>query len=357
MKRSFSPLVWMCIAGTAMLAALTAVDPGGVYADYAAALEPGTPRIAAVFTAVEDGVYPWNVLVTPEMYEETSGAESASSAESPMYRPLTDTVTEEEMRSSVGNSEPFPGSPAVVFTPSVETVALPTENALPEEEIADGTDEAAENDGFITVDETWFDDALFIGDSHIEGFADYSGLRNATYYFKRGLDIWSVMSKAFVNDSQTIPQALAKTQFGKIYIMLGINEIGYGTTESYAAQYAKVVAQLQELQPDALIYIQAIFHTSQKKSDTSAYNNDTINARNEAISYIADGERVFFVDNNPVFDDENGALGSEYSGDGVHLKAPYYKNWRDNLFLFGRELPEPEMESSSESAENNLELS
>ena len=351
MKRPFSPLVWLCAAGTIALGALTAYDPAGVYADYAAQLGDGTPSIAAVFTAAQDGVWPWSFYTMPEEV-----------ANSPAYRLLTDTVTDEEMRSSVGNDEPFRETPAseaaapdaavsgeeaapvsdapvAGFTPSVEIVAPdpPAPADTPVEPAA----------GFFPIDESWFDDAVFIGDSHIEGFCDYAGLRNATYYYKRGLDIWSVMKKAFVGGRQTIPQAMAERTFGKIYIMLGINEIGVGTTESYAAQYADVVAQLRELQPDALIYIQAIFHTSQKKSDSTIYNNGTINARNEAISRIADGEHVFFIDCNAVFDDENGALTPTYSGDGVHVKAPYYTMWRDYLFQFGHALPEPAVEPAA----------
>ena len=328
MKRPFSPLVWLCAVGTLTLGALTVYDPGGTYAGYIDALDHNTPIIAAVFTAARDGVYPW-----------TPRAGAAVSPVSPAYRPLTETVTDEEMRSSVGNDEPFSESAPVrpdgsaAVTPSVETVdaAAPAPDGGPGER----TDAPQFSSGVVTVDESWFNDALFIGDSHIEGLCDYGGLPNATYYFKRGLDIWSVLNKPFVGGKQTIPQALSERRFGKIYIMLGINEIGCGTTESYAAQYADVVARLRELQPDALIYVQAIFHTSQKKSDTTIYNNDTINARNAAISALADGQHVFFVDCNAVFDDENGALTSAYSGDGVHVKAPYYTMWRDYLLHFG----------------------
>lgn len=319
MKRPFSPLVWLCAAASVALGALAIYDPSGVYAGYVASLDRDTPVIAAVFTAAQDGVYPW-----------TTPAQADELPRSPAYRPLTETVTDEEMRSSVGNDEPF--SETIVFTPSVETV---TPAGTAEDDAVDGVQDDAPSAGFVTVDTEWFNDALFIGDSHTEGLCDYGGLSNATYYFKRGLDVWSVMTKPFVGGKQTIPQALETRQFGKIYIMLGINEIGCGTTESFAEQYGSVVAQLRELQPDALIYIQAIFHTSQKKSESSVYNNDTINARNAAIAALADGEHIFFVDCNAVFDDEHGTLTPAYSGDGVHVKAPYYTMWRDYLCRFG----------------------
>ncbi|MBO4914733.1 MAG: hypothetical protein J5449_05945, partial [Oscillospiraceae bacterium] len=323
MKRPFSPLVWLCVLGAAALSAWAILDPNGVYAGYTAALDRGTPPIAAVFTAAQDGVYPWSVFDSPEDIPY-----------SPAYRPLTGTVTDDEMRSSVGNDEPFSDPAAGGDTqPVPETDGSDGSSS---DAAGDAEEVVEENGGFVTVDLSWFDDALFIGDSHTEGFCDYAGVKNATYYYKRGVDIWSVMTKAFVNGKQTIPQALSQRQFGKIYIMLGINEIGCGTTESFAEQYGKVVAQLHELQPNAYIYIQAIFHTSQKKSASTIYNNERINARNEAISKLADGKQIFFLDCNEVFDDETGALTSTYSGDGVHVKAPYYTMWRDYLLRFGR---------------------
>ncbi|MBE6910728.1 MAG: hypothetical protein E7474_14330 [Ruminococcaceae bacterium] len=320
MKRPFSPLVWLCAAGTLLLAALVLLDPNGVYSGYVDALDESQPVIAAVFTAAQDGVYPWT-------------APSAREAKpAPSFRPLTGTVTDDEVRSSVGNDEPFPDAGAVAAPEPVPPAEMqPLEPAEPLD-----TAEEPEGDGFIPVDESWFDDALFIGDSHTEGFCDYAGLNNATYYFKRGVDVWCVMDKAFVDGKMTIPQALTQRRFGKIYIMLGINEIMVGSTESFAAQYAEVVDQLRILQPDALIYIQSIFHTTKAKSDSSVYNNDTINARNAAIAGIADGKQVFYIDCNVVFDDETGALTPSYSGDGVHVKAPYYTLWRDHLFQFGR---------------------
>ncbi|MBE7003106.1 MAG: hypothetical protein E7425_02315 [Ruminococcaceae bacterium] len=345
MKHRSSPLVWLCAAGAVALSALPVIDPNGVYAGYTAALDKSTPVIAAVFTAAQDGVYPWSTFDSPEEIPY-----------SPAYRPLTGTVTNEEMHSSVGNEEPFQETVPAAGTPA--DAALPDGEASEGGSSAGGSESSAVSGGeasaaapedaapaetgssggsFVTVDLSWFDDALFIGDSHTEGFCDYAGVRNATYYYKRGIDIWSVMNKSFVGGKQTIPQALTQHRFGKIYIMLGINEIGCGTTESFAEQYGKVISQLRTLQPDALIYIQSIFHTSQKKSDTTVYNNDRINARNEAISHLADGEHVFYIDCNAVFDDENGALQSSYSGDGVHVKAPYYTMWRDYLLLFGRQ--------------------
>ena len=175
----------------------------------------------------------------------------------------------------------------------------------------------------------------FIGDSHTDGFKDYAGLPNADYLCHNGLTVWSAVEKAEFPGKQTLAQALSGKHYGKIYLMLGINELGTGTAESWAAQYKVLLDEVRELQPDAIIFLQAIFHTTQEKSDATFFKNSTIDARNAELQKLADNETVFYIDCNPVFDDSTGALTTEYSGDGVHVKAAYYPMWRDYLFEFG----------------------
>ena len=178
----------------------------------------------------------------------------------------------------------------------------------------------------------------FIGDSHTDGFHDYAGLGNATYFTKNGLTVKDVVEKSFIEldgKKVTLAEALGTRQFGKVYILLGINEIGAYTAADWAAQYKSLLDLVREKQPDAVIFIQSIFHTTQKKSDSSYFKNEVINERNAAIAQLADGKTIFYLDLNPLFDDENGALRADYSGDGVHVRAPYYVQWRDHLYQFG----------------------
>ena len=130
------------------------------------------------------------------------------------------------------------------------------------------------------MDASYFDDALFIGDSHTDGFKDYAGLNNADYLCHNGLTVWSAVEKAEFPGKQTLAQALSGKHYDKIYLMLGINELGTGTAESWAAQYKVLLDEVRELQPDAIIFLQAIFHTTQEKSDATFFKNSTIDARN-----------------------------------------------------------------------------
>ena len=216
--------------------------------------------------------------------------------------------------------------PTAAVTPTPETTAEPTPTPEPTPL------------QFTTVDASYFDDALFIGDSRTVGIAEYGNLKNATYFADVGLNVYVAQTKAVAVKNVgtvTLPQLLSQKTFGKVYIMLGINELGTGTAESWAAQYKVLLDEVRELQPDAIIFLQAIFHTTQEKSDATFFKNSTIDARNAELQKLADNETVFYIDCNPVFDDSTGALTPEYSGDGVHVKAAYYPMWRDYLFQFG----------------------
>ena len=64
----------------------------------------------------------------------------------------------------------------------------------------------------------------------------------------------------------TVEEALSEKQFAKIYLMIGINEMGTGTVESFMKAYGEAVQHLQQLQPDAVIYLQAIMKVTTERS-------------------------------------------------------------------------------------------
>ena len=71
---------------------------------------------------------------------------------------------------------------------------------------------------------------------------------------------------------------------------------------------------------------------TKKRSDTdSTFNNSNIDRMNQAQAAYADGEHIFFIDVNPAFDDETGALNQDYTFDNTHPYGKYYSKWADWL--------------------------
>lgn len=193
---------------------------------------------------------------------------------------------------------------------------------------------------FTTVDASYFDDALFIGDSRMVGMHDYSGLDNATYYAEVGLTIYSLFDDKIApladGSMGTIEQALQQKQFGKIYLMVGINELGTGTRERFLETYRAAVERIHALQPNALIFIQGILYVTEARSQSDDYiNNPNIMTRNADIATLADNKQIFYIDVNEVYSDGNGNLSTEYSFDNAHLKGACYDKWVTFLMEHG----------------------
>ena len=185
-----------------------------------------------------------------------------------------------------------------------------------------------------TVGKEYFDDALFIGDSRTVGISEYGDLNNATFFANTGMSVYNVFEKN-VSVPQVgklkLEQLLTYKKFGKIYIMLGINELGYNQ-EKTLKKYKDLLKFVQEKQSNAIIYIEANLHvTAERSNKDKTINNININKINNEISQLADNEKIFFIDVNEKFDDENGNLSSNYTQDNVHIYAKYYKEWSDWL--------------------------
>lgn len=190
---------------------------------------------------------------------------------------------------------------------------------------------------YVSVDESYFDDAVFIGDSRTVGLYDYAGLDNATFYASSGLTIYKLFEDPDGkfkdgNWTENIGTALEKQQFGKVYLMIGINEMGTGDVDYFIKHYTEAVERIRQLQPGAIIYLESIMRVTTERSEQGDYiNNQGIDERNRRIAELADNETIFYLDVNSVVCDEAGGLNPEYTFDGVHLYARYIDIWKQYL--------------------------
>lgn len=188
---------------------------------------------------------------------------------------------------------------------------------------------------YSKVDKDYFADTLFIGDSRIEGLCRYGGIDAASYCFKSGVTVWDITEKSMFDknfEKTTLVTALEEKQFEYVYIMMGINELGRGTPDTFAEQYMEMINFIRQYQPKATMVLMGIMNVTKEYSDGSdVYNNDNVNARNVAVSKLTNGKDIFYLDINDSVCDENGAMTAEYSRDGIHLKAEYYTLWADYI--------------------------
>ena len=157
-----------------------------------------------------------------------------------------------------------------------------------------------------------------------------------------GMSIYKVFDEEFTlqsGEETTLENALQTRQFGKVYIMLGINELGYDFNQT-VERFSEAIMLIRELQPDALIFIQANLHITNKKSEElDLFNNTNINKFNQAIAELADEKQVFYLDVNPLYDDGEGGLSEEFTTDHAHILGKYYVDWVDFILQNAVQVP------------------
>ena len=184
------------------------------------------------------------------------------------------------------------------------------------------------------VDDQYFDDAVFIGDSRTQGLMLYGGLPGGTtFYAAKGVNVGTV-GEATVKDGGedvTIYEALKRHTFGKVYIMLGVNELGWASEKTFIARYGELLDEIRNSQPDAVLYVQSILPVSKTKSDSSIYTNSRIDLYNNLIKQMCEEKQAVYLDVAEAVRDESGALPEEATVDGIHLKKDYCLKWTDYI--------------------------
>ncbi len=216
-----------------------------------------------------------------------------------------------------------------------------SEGASGEEESKEGADTIPEEETEeVTIEDileqtqVTFENTLFIGDSRAEGIAEYAGIEGATFYTASGMSVYNIHKQRRINSLNRrtdLATILAERQYDRIYVILGINELGYDY-DITQERYTELVEELEAAQPQAMIILNANLHVTANRAQRDVhYNNESIDRMNQGIAEIALQHGHFYLDVNPVFDDENGALGEEYTLDDTHVLAKYYPMWKEFL--------------------------
>lgn len=363
-----APLVILIIISSILFTVMGIVGIGNIYATQEQ--DPfTTPFLSRVFTGINDGIYPWDIFDSEKREEARKEALAIKEKEERMLAKQEAEAANEEETSGEGETsdeektaaepeplvevEPIPTpspTPEATPTPTPEATSSYTPRYAPLREStydeyithvsADIYGDAgvlfAAEYPFKKVDISYFDDALFIGDSRTVGLRDYTDVpEHADFLCETSLTIWKVFESDF-GGKGTVEEYLTDNSYGKIYLMVGVNELGRGTSEDFIAQYTEVVDRIHELQPEAYIFVQAIMNIDRTKSESDdIFNNQNIMGRNHAIATLADNVTFFYIDVNEAVCDEDGFLREDLRGDHLHLLGKSNEVWREFLLEHG----------------------
>ncbi|MCL1829452.1 MAG: S-layer homology domain-containing protein [Oscillospiraceae bacterium] len=189
------------------------------------------------------------------------------------------------------------------------------------------------------VPESYFNDACFIGHSIVVGMDEHFKLRNSDFYAVNGIAAGRILTydsfKLPSGKTGTLKEALGQAEYGKVYIMLGTNELG--KEENHRSEYYNNMCELTDLVrealPEAKLYLLAVPPVSREKSGSgSQFNRENVIAFNAQLLRVAEEKKAYYIDIYSLLADGNGHLPADACfPDGIHLIPGQYSVILDYL--------------------------
>ncbi|MBQ7917137.1 MAG: hypothetical protein IJ315_10200 [Firmicutes bacterium] len=186
-------------------------------------------------------------------------------------------------------------------------------------------------EGWMTVGDDYFSDAVFIGHSQTEGIFWYTDMGDITEgYYSTGLNVLDAQTDAFW-EGYTLREVLSWETYNKVYIMFGLNELGYDL-DFFMDEYEDLIWMITDCCPGAIIYVQSVLPVSAwRSSQGDSINNYNVNRFNVEIKAMADRNGWVYLHVWDAIANSDGVLPGDVTPDGVHFGTDVMYQWIDYL--------------------------
>lgn len=187
------------------------------------------------------------------------------------------------------------------------------------------------------VDDSYFYDAVFIGDSLTEGFKYMPFLKNTLILSQKGVNPMTVKTAKVFTDEQgaeyTAAEAIRMYAPKKIYIMLGTNGIAWLGIDDMAEKVGEFIDILSAENPGSIIIVQEMMPvTAAKEAGDDRFSLAKIYAYNTKLFDMCQQKGALYCETTAAVRDEAMYLPSEASpNDGIHFTQAYYRKWYEYL--------------------------
>lgn len=193
----------------------------------------------------------------------------------------------------------------------------------------------------------YFGDSVFIGDSIMLGFRNYSAKQETYVHDIQFLAVGSYgVNNALkpVQGSNIHPKykgkkyqlwdAIPLTGCKRAFIMFGLNDIAVLGLEGARDKYKELVDKILETSPELEIHIISMTYTLEGQGK-KILNNTNIAEYNTLLQEMAEENDWNYIDLCTLISDGNGNLAEKCCSDGfVHLTATAYALWEEELINY-----------------------
>lgn len=218
-------------------------------------------------------------------------------------------------------------------------------SSLPAQQLTNAVPQSAK------ADPSYFDDAVFIGDSVSLKLKNYviakrktqPGILGKARFLAAGsmgsANALKPLSATSIHPAYNGSKALLEDNVAamgakKVYIMLGANDVALYGTEGSVGNMAQLLANIRAKSPDAAIFVQSATPMLKQKQ-MKQLNNPNLLAYDVALSKMCKEKGYHFVDVASVLRDTEGNLPPEYCSDpndlGIHFTDKACEIWINYL--------------------------
>lgn len=286
-----------------------------------------------ILVAVVLVVFEGKLVITMVTHRaSTSGTQSAGSKDKGTTADGTETEIQQDKDLALASATDGNGDFSVLAgLPSGKgTVTKQQESESSYQTVPDPNSPAIVKEAATPVDDSYFSDAVFIGDSRMQGFQNASGITQGTFFTSVGMSLATMQSEAVIPTSEgnvTVASALSGGSYGKVYIMLGTNDLGEYDWDSFKEGFISCTKRFQEIQPNAIFYICSVIYVEESKitSGSSYVTNANVDKINSILLDICESQGYHYLDLNEILSNGYGSLIEGASSDGVHVYEKYCK--------------------------------
>lgn len=189
------------------------------------------------------------------------------------------------------------------------------------------------------VSDDYFRDALFIGDSVMQGFGWYPQYRDwMRVCAYKGVNPQQILQNVTGTRPDGTPIEMwddinVQQDVANIYIMMGANALVSQPVEGYLKYFGDLLDRLRERFAGVPIYVQSLTPTTYERGQKQpGIARDRLIEVNNALAKMAVEKGLYYVDLWEALSDADGYLRADLSGDGLHLlDGSKYRPWLDYL--------------------------
>lgn len=214
----------------------------------------------------------------------------------------------------------------------------------------------------------YYEDSVFVGDSIMAGFRNYSAKSDT---FVHDIDFLAVTSYSAgnalkpVNSKNPHPlyqgkkyhlwDVLPLMDKKRVFILLGMNDLVVTGLEDSRDNYKELIDKIVETSPDIEIHIVSVTYKLQEAQVKGCLDNPNIDLYNSLLQEMADENGWGYIDLCTPISDGEGNLAQEYCSDGyVHLTSSAYTQWEAALIDYANAMQMEQEETTSPNAVSDL---